>query len=109
MHAQLLLKESVQALRSMMNYMFGTFAPLFALLCCVTISTTKTLNLFALLCSVTISTCSMPQDFIFCSDDLRLCLAARSLTCPGFNFVFTSILRQIPIFVDLSPSNHCSF
>jgi hypothetical protein len=91
-HAQLLLKESVQALRSMMNYMFGTFAPLFALLCCVTIST-----------------CSMPQDFIFCSDDLRLCLAARSLTCPGFNFVFTSILRQIPIFVDLSPSNHCSF
>jgi hypothetical protein len=36
----------------------------------------------------------MPYDFIFCSDDLRLCLAARSLTCPGFNFVFTSLLRQ---------------
>ena len=36
----------------------------------------------------------MPYDFISCSDDLRLCLAGRSLTCPGFNFLFTSLLTS---------------
>ena len=59
-HAQLILKESVQALRSMMQYMFGTTS----------------------------------YDFVSCSDDLRLCLAGRSLTCPGFSFVFNSLLRS---------------
>jgi voltage-gated potassium channel len=93
-HAQLILKESVQALRSMMQYDSPTPQCIFVALCLRALPP-------AYFCDIPPRYMfgAMPYDFVSCSDDLRLCLAGRSLKCPGFNFVFNSLMRS---FSDLS-------